>query len=299
MTALVSAFARWYHTAHNTVKVFSDDLAYSMLSEQERAGIAANMGKGIGFFNPDFMGTEEEALRWVVDNQLSPSPLGRASFCEQQLRNAVYTGTRQYIIMAAGYDTFAYRQPPWAAALQIIEMDHPATACDKQKRLAAAKIDVPANVTYVAADFASGPWHTALTECSKFDKSKITFCSLLGIAYYLTAEQFVDILRTLSSILPKGSALVFDYPDQDSYTDRAGGRAKKQAMLAGAANEKMLASYAFSEIEALLAANGFLAYEHLTPDEITSQYFDAYNKANPTHQMTAFDNVNYCLAVKQ
>jgi len=41
-----------------------------------------------------------------------------------------------------------------------------------------------------------------------------------------------------------------------------------------------------------------LVYEHLTPPEITEQYFKKYNTLNPEHPITAFDNVNYCLAVK-
>lgn len=69
--------------------------------------------------------------------------------------------------------------------------------------------------------------------------------------------------------------------------------------MAGAANEKMLASYSYVEMEKLLAYNDFLIYEHLTPNEITEQYFRKYNQANPEHPMTAFDNVNYCLAVKK
>ena len=67
--------------------------------------------------------------------------------------------------------------------------------------------------------------------------------------------------------------------------------------MSGAANEKMLASYSYFELEKLLADNHFLIYEHLTPKEITDQYFKVYNQANPEHPMRAFDNVNYCLAV--
>lgn len=38
------------------------------------------MSKGIQFFNPQFKGNKDEALRWIVDNYLSPSPLGRAAY---------------------------------------------------------------------------------------------------------------------------------------------------------------------------------------------------------------------------
>ncbi len=107
------------------------------------------------------------------------------------------------------------------------------------------------------------------------------------------------MISVISKISPKGSTIIFDYPDENSYTDKAGELAKKQSMLAGAANEKMLASYSCLDMEQLLSAHDFLIYEHLTPQEMTGQYFENYNKANPWNRMAASDNVNYCLAVRK
>ncbi|AGK96958.1 class I SAM-dependent methyltransferase [Clostridium pasteurianum] len=299
MTALVSAFSRAYHSTQNTDKVFDDYFAKKILTQNEYEQIANNMSKGIGFFNPTFVGTQEEALRWIVNNQLSPSPLGRAAFAEKSLESAIQIGAKQYLIFAAGYDTFAYRQTDWASKIQIFEIDHPATGADKQKRIQSVSAERPANLHYVSADFRENNWQSNLLGCAQFDQSKISFCSLLGISYYLSKQVFKETINTISSFVPKGSSIVFDYPDEDTYTDKAGERAKKQAAMAGAANEKMLASYSYMELEKLLADSNFLIYEHLTPNEITDQYFKKYNEANPKHPMTAFDNVNYCLAVKR
>lgn len=134
-TALVSAFARAFHAEHNQHPVFNDSLARTMLTDEEYQNIGFHMSQGIGFFLPDFRGSQEEALRTVVDYQLSPSALGRAAFAEQALQNAVMLGAGQYLILAAGYDTFAYRQPDWAEPLQIYEVDHPVTAEDKRQRV--------------------------------------------------------------------------------------------------------------------------------------------------------------------
>ena len=233
-----------------------------------------------------------------MDNQLSPSPLGRAAFTEKSLERAVRTGTEQYLILGAGYDTFAYRQPLWAEALEIFEIDHPATARDKQERLKNAGLVIPDNVHYVEADFTKETWQKAVQTHSSFDNDKISCCSILGVVYYLSKDTFETVISSISNIVAKGSSIVFDYPDENSYTERAGERAKKQFMLAGAANEKMLASYSYSDVEQLLSEYGFLIYEHLNPQEITEQYFALYNKVNPTNKMSAFDNTNYCLAVK-
>ncbi|AHF07240.1 class I SAM-dependent methyltransferase [Desulfitobacterium metallireducens] len=300
MTALVSAFSRAYHSTQNAEKVFDDYLAKEILREDEYEQLASNMSKGIGFFNPSFVGTQDEALRWVVNNQLSPSPLGRAVFAEKSLENAVQIGAKQYLIFAAGYDTFAYRQPDWASKIQIFEIDHPATSADKQKRIQLVAAEKPANLHYVPVDFKENNWQSNLLACTEeFDVNKISFCSLLGISYYLSKQVFTETINTISSFVPKGSSIVFDYPDEYTYTDKATERVKKQTAMAGAAKEKMLASYSYLELEKLLVDSNFLIYEHLTPNEITEQYFKKYNQANPERPMTAFDNVNYCLAVRK
>lgn len=299
MTALISAFSRAYHSVQKTEKIFDDYLAKHILTQSEYEQIASNMSKGIKFFNPSFEGNQDEALRWIVDNQLSPSPLGRAAFAEKALENAVKIGAKQYLIFAAGYDTFAYRQPDWASKIQIIELDHFLTSSDKQKRIQSVVAEKPSNLHYVSLDFTENGWEGNLLACSVFDKRKISFCSLLGISYYLSKPVFAQTISIISSVVPKDSSIIFDYPDEDTYTPKAGERAKRQVAMAGLANEKMLASYSYLELEKLLADNNFLIYEHLTPDQITEQYFKKYNELNPEHPITAFDNVNYCLAVKE
>ena len=299
MTALISLFSRAYHAEHYDVKIFDDSLVRALLSDEEYRQISDSMSGGISFFNPDFQGTDTEALRWVVDNQLSPSPLGRAAFAEQALQTAVSIGARQYLILGAGYDTFAYRRPAWAHALQIFEIDQAATAEDKKKRLQRAGIAIPDQIQYIQADFAQSQWQTALLENPAFDCGKISFCSILGVVYYLSAHTFEALISALSSIVPKGSSLVFDYPDENSDTAHAGTRAKKQFQLADAAQEAMQAGYSYADMEKILSAHSFLIYEHLTPPEITRQYFEAFNRSQPMHPIRAFDNVNYCLAVKQ
>lgn len=299
LTALVSAFARAYHAEHNELKVFNDSLARQLLTEQEYSEISANMSKAIGFINRQFSGSEQEALRFVVDNQLSPSPLGRAAFTERALERAAILGAAQYLIFAAGYDSFAYRQPPWAADLHIFELDHPDTAADKQQRIQALQLNVPDNLSCISADFNEFNWQQQLLAHSSYDRSALSFVSLLGISYYLPEESFKQLLSTLAELVPQGSSLVFDYPDELTFTTIASDQVQLQVMMAARAGEPMQASYGYTKLEKLLEQAGWLIYEHLTPDEITGQLFKHYNQANPQHPITAFDNVNYCLAVKR
>lgn len=231
MTALVSAFARAYHSEQNGIKIFNDDIAKLLLSDQEYNQIYNSMAQGIRFFNPDFNGNEKEALQWIVDHQIYGTP--------------------------------------------------------------------PENLTYVPFDLQDTHIGDTLLSQTHYDRSSFSFWSLLGITYYLSKEHFENLIKGISNTVCVGSTIVFDYPDQDTYTEKAGPRAKKQTQMAGGAGETMLASYSYSEMETLLSHHDFLIYEHLEPHEITEQYFSEYNKANPQNTITAFDNVNYCLAVKR
>ena len=299
MTALVSAFARAWHSAQRGTKIFDDTVARRLLTEEEFRRISENMAQGIRFFDPAFAGTPEEALCRIVERQLAPQPLARAAFAEKALGNAVRLGAAQVVLLGAGYDTFAYRQPDWARNIRIFELDRPDVLRDKQLRLARAGIAVPDNVSYTGADLAEGGWPSALTQTQPFDPRRRSFCTALGLVCYLERKTFAALLAALARLMPEGSTLVFDYPDGVSHTAQAGERAKRQAALATAAGEPMRPGYAYPELEALLAEHGFLIYEHLSPEEMTAQVFAPYNRENPTHAMTAFDNVAYCLAVRR
>ncbi len=279
------------------VKIFDDFLARNILTEEEIQTMSAHLKKGISFFNPTFIGTEEEALRWIVDNQLSPTPLGRGAFTENALYRASRFGVQQYLMIASGYDTFAYRQPEWASKMQIFELDHPDMICDKKNRVASFNEELPHNLTYCPIDFEKENLAELLVQLDTFDPAQISFFSLLGIVYYLPKEVFRNLLEQIHRVAPEGSTIVFDYNDALAYTPEGGDRAQKQAAMAETAGETMKASYSYEDLEKILSECGFMIYEHLTPLEITTQYFESYNKDNPYHPMRAFDNVNYCFAV--
>ena len=85
MTALVSLFARAYHQKSKGIKIFDDPLSTKLITEKEYEMIGLNMSQGISFFNPTFKGSKEEALKWIVDHQLSPSVLVRSAFCKEAI----------------------------------------------------------------------------------------------------------------------------------------------------------------------------------------------------------------------
>lgn len=291
MTAKVSCFARAYHYKNNNQWVFKDGIAEMILGDKDYLSIADNMAKGIQFFAPGFTGDASEALRFIVNHQLSPSVLGRSAFCEKYLMNEVAIGCKQYVLFAAGYDTFSFRNT--IKELRIFELDLPEMIADKKERVEGCGLVYPDNTLLLPCNLAGDDW-TSLICDNGFQKTAKSFGSLLGISYYLSKEDFKKLIFRISSIFTSGSAICFDYP-----VEAEGEESVKNRQLADAAGEPMQAKYIYEEMEILLEENGFLIYEHLDENEMTKQYFADYNASMPEHTISASKGVHYLLAVKQ
>lgn len=289
MTAKICLFARAYHHEHSRVPVFDDPIASRLLSSQETSEIAHAMQSGVQYFYPGFSGTPAQALDRIVRGRLAPSPLGRAAFAEDALRTAVTIGTRQYLILGAGYDTFALRQPDWAQRLSIIELDRTATQRDKLDRIARAGLSLPGNVALLPVDLADPGWADQLHACPAFSPRVKTLCSLLGLVYYLTEDEFSALLASLSTLIPPGSALAFDYPAPQG--DGA------QSQLAAGAGEPMKAVYPYARMERLLADHSFRIYEHLDEAGLEERFFRHHNLLEHRQPIHPLPGVCCCLAV--
>ena len=290
ITAKICCFIRSYHYKNNKYKIFNDYIAEKILSDDEYNAIANYMSNGIDFFNKNFKGTKEDALRWIVNNRLAPSVLGRSAFCERALENAINLGCSEYLIFASGYDTFAYRNN--VSNLNVYEIDKKEMIEDKIKRLNNSKINIK-NVNYISCNFTDTDWINNIIN-SSYNKEEISLCSLLGISYYLTKEEFFNMLNSISSIIKIGSSIVFDYP---TTTESIETRTTEQ--LASSANEEMKSKYTYKELESILYENGLLIYEHSDADEITNTYFKEYNIRNKDNKIIAPRGVCYLLAVKR
>ena len=285
MTALVSCFARAYHYKNSDRHVFADPVAEQMLTAEEYGAISRNMTQGIQYFAPDFQGTQEEALQFIVNHQLAPSVLARSAFCERAVDNAVrLLGCRQVVICACGYDTFSLRTGD--QALTVYELDRPEMILDRRKRIARAGLGSACHVEDIGCDLSHPSWREKLIRAG-FDAKKTSFGTLLGISYYLSKRDLKDLVAAIASISCEGSSICFDYP-----VSEAGAESRRNRELAAAAGEMMKATYSYEETEALLSNAGFLIYEHMDAGEAA----DAFLKDSG---MTAPAGVGYCLAVRK
>lgn len=155
------------------------------------------MSNGIKFFNPNFIGSTQEALDWIVNNNLAPSVLARSAFTVKSLKRDKKIGLQQYLIFASGYDTYSYTDKE----LQCYEIDRKEMIDDKIRRVKKANIDI-SNVKYIEADFTFENWQDCLIN-SSINWNKKVFCSLLGISYYLTKNQFYSMIEKISVLMCK------------------------------------------------------------------------------------------------
>ena len=295
ITALMSAFGRAFHAENEDHPVFADGLAKELMTQEEYAAVQGYILGGARFFEPEIdpaAWEPKELVRRLVNTHIAPSPLCRAAYTEQALKTAALTGTEQYVILGAGLDTFAFREPEFLSKHRVFEVDHPLTQADKRERIARAGWTVPGNLAFVPVDFTRDSLTDRLTAAG-FDPSVKSFFSWLGVTYYLPAEAIGKTLAELSALCAEGSTLVFDYPDE-GFFDASEKRVQNTIMMAKAGGEAMQTAFSYGELEKLLETHGFLIYELLTPEGIQRDIID---KAGA--DLKAFEHVNYCLAVRK
>lgn len=255
VTAQRVAMSRAAHQAFDHPRLLEDPFALRIIGEPAAAEVLHSRLR--------FHGPGSRRLRGFL--------VARSVFAESALAESLPRGVRQYVVLGAGLDTFAYRNPH-APALRVFEVDHPATQAWKRQRLAAAQIPCPQSLTFVAVDFA----RDALAEClasAGLREDEPTFFSWLGVTMYLEPEA---VTRTLQYVArrPAGSAIVFDYavpPDTLTTLRRFAYRAL--LLRVARAGEPWRAFYTPAALAAQLAGLGFTATLDLGTQDINARVF--------------------------
>jgi methyltransferase (TIGR00027 family) len=131
----------------------------------------------------------------------------RSRYAEEQLAAAYANGVRQYCLLGAGLDTFAYRN--YHEGLAVFEVDHPATQAWKHEMLTNARIEIPNTVRHVPVDFETQGLATQFA-AANFSFDKPAFFAWLGVVPYLTLEAFRATLSLIAA-MPPSSGVTFDY----------------------------------------------------------------------------------------
>ncbi|WMJ81793.1 class I SAM-dependent methyltransferase [Clostridium sp. MB40-C1] len=296
-TALITAYGRAYHSMNESPKIFDDFLAKQLITDDEYETISNILAGSINFSDSDkarFCKDKDSVLKAVIQNQIAPISLSRSRYTEDMLKLSIKLGVKQYVILGAGFDTFAFRNPDLLNHIDVFELDHPATQKLKLDRIKITGWEIPKNLHFIPVDFSKNNFAETIKN-SAFNPTKLSFYSWLGVTYYLSKGEILNTLKGISNISPNGSSLAFDYADSDIFRPKKTTKRVQTMVHAAIQNgEPMKSCYSCSKLVLDLERTGFQLYEHLTPLEINNRYFKERND-----DYRAFENINFALAVKK
>ena len=195
----------------------------------------------------------------------------RSRYAEDALREAVRRGVRQYVILGAGLDSFAYRNPFPPADLHVYEVDHPDTQTWKRQKLRDAGIELPQSLTFIPVDFERQTLADAMAT-GGFNSSQPAFVSWLGVTAYLTRETVMDTLGYVASLAP-GSEIVFSYVvPLSSLPEPARAARSNLAAYVAAGGEPWLTFFEPAALAVEIRGLGFARVEDFGPEQIFARY---------------------------
>jgi methyltransferase (TIGR00027 family) len=246
-TAISAAGHRAAHQVLDGASVLSDSLAIRILGDDSDAALA------------DARDGARRPLRLFIAL--------RSRIAEDSVRRMLAEGGRQVVILGAGLDTLGYRLAP-LEGLRVFEVDRPDTQAEKRRRLAAARIAVPAHLEFAPCDFETQSLAAALGAAG-FDPEKRAVFVWLGVTPYLTPEAVETTLRYVAG-LPGGAEIVFDYanPPESIEASTTRDHHARMAERVAALGERFRGYFETKDLHRRLASLGFDKVEDWSPRRI-------------------------------
>ncbi|WP_263355400.1 class I SAM-dependent methyltransferase [Acidicapsa acidisoli] len=205
----------------------------------------------------------------------------RSRIAEDALSRAVKRGIRQIVILGAGLDTFALRNPHGALEIRIYEIDHPATQASKCERLAKVQIALPPSLILVPVDFEREGMGEKLLAAG-FQQNSPAFFTWLGVVPYLTLDAIGRTLDYMSSI--QNSEVVFDYMETpETFSEELRQLEKERTEQLKKIDERSVSHFESAGIATILRSHGFCTIEDINFQEIASRFGPAVQGLAPGH----------------
>ena len=266
-TALATAYLRAAHQILDARPlIFEDPTALPLLGSGASQRILGSIER--------YQSVKAKALRSHV--------VLRSRYAEDRLSAAVARGISQYIILGAGLDTFAIRQPEWAKALKIIEVDHLGTQSLKRSRIADANFEIPANVSFADVDFERESLHDGLLRYG-ISLEETSFFSWLGVTMYLNEAAIDETLQSMAAFPPGSEVVITFMQPPDSASDQDASLLAERVNNAG---EPFVSYFKPDELREKLFKAGFTQVGFLSPEDAFSSYYDGRPADIPSPERT-------------
>jgi methyltransferase (TIGR00027 family) len=183
------------------------------------------------------------------------------------------------VVLGAGLDTFAHRNPFAEQGLRVFEVDYPATQAWKRGRLADAGLVLPASLTFAPVDFERQTLGDGLAAAG-FDATAPAFFSWLGVVVYLTRAAVMETLGFVAGV--PGGEVAFDYGEPFSaFEGPALARQLDRARRAADLGEPWITRFAPAELATALRGLGFDELEDLGPADIGGRFYGVATAGGP------------------
>lgn len=190
---------------------------------------------------------------------------------DELVEEASAAGIDQYVVLSAGFDSFALRRGD--LPVTVFEVDHPEPQAVKRVRVERAVRTWPANLVLVPVDFETTSIDDALRAHPRFDPARPAVASWLNSINYLTKDATAATFAALGRLLAPGSRLVFNYPARVALTDAQKSALAKLRATVAKAGEPFRATYEEAEMLGLIEAAGFAVDEHLTEADVAARWY--------------------------
>lgn len=211
----------------------------------------------------------EAVLPGAAVRQSRASIVARSRYAEDRL---ISGGYRQYVILGAGLDSFAWRRADLIGWLRLFEVDRPASQAWKLARIAELGLPIRDAHVFTAVDFEAESLRDGLTGAG-LDWSEPAFFSWLGVAVYLTPDAIDATLRSVGGCGP-GSEIVLSYDASDPFLDDAAREMVEiETRLVATSGEPYATRMSPDQAESLIEGAGLEVVEHLTPRALYERYF--------------------------
>jgi methyltransferase (TIGR00027 family) len=287
-TAIGAAMLRAAHLLlDDEPKILKDDFALGFSGVENEAALQA----ALDTMRAEFARRASPDLAHSLLRHLRASVTMRSRYTEDELSKAIVRGIRQYMILGAGLDSFAYRRRDLAGVMRVFEVDHPATQQWKRSRLRELQIELPPNLTFISINFEQQTLAEALRGAGDYRREEPAFFSWLGVTGYLTETAIFKTLQEVAATTP-GSEIVFGYGVREALLDE---ESRQMRMVlkerVAARGEPTLSLFEPTSLAARVKEVGFAQVWDFGPEAANAHYFagraDGLRVGHLTHLMKA------------
>lgn len=212
------------------------------------------------------------------------STTGRARFIEDLINEKLKESIDQYVILGAGLDTFAQRNPNLMSKISVFEIDQPGPQKWKQNRIKELQLACPDNLHFIPVDFESGESWTEMLAQSKFDLSKPAIIVSTGVSMYLSKEANKKLLSETAKF-QKGSIFAMTFMLALELLEEKERQLMRFVMnKAAESNTPFLSLFQPDDIVKMAKGSGFSSADYISASDLFKKYFskrtDALNAGN-------------------